>query len=78
MRGFVAVAFIPVNSTTPTLAPPAPVVETLFPDLDPGDVRRNRRFARVVEALGRAAGASLPEFLSKPADSAACLRFFDL
>jgi hypothetical protein len=59
------------------LAPTAPVAETLFPDLDSGDVRRNRRFARVVETLGREAGTSLPDLLPEPADYAACLRLFD-
>ena len=63
MWGFSAVALITEELAMTALTPTAPVVETLFPDLDPDDVHRNRRFAGVVEALGRKAVMSLPELL---------------
>lgn len=59
---------------------PAQLVEAardLFPDLDLGDVRRNRRFRTVAQAIADNPGASLPELFPKPGDYNACLRLFD-
>ena len=50
---------------------------TLFPDLDLGDARRNRRFRTVVQTIADNPGASLPQLFPKPADYDACLRLFD-
>lgn len=51
--------------------------EDLFPDLNLGDVRRNRRFRRVVEAIVAHPGASLPQLFPDRSDYNACLRLFD-
>ena len=59
------------------LTPLAPLADALFPGLDLGDARRDRRFARVVQALARDAGQSLPQLFPTPADYAAALRLFD-
>jgi len=48
----------------------------LFPDLDLGDARRDKRFARVVEALAQRAGRPLPEIFPDPAEYDAALRLF--
>ncbi len=59
---------------------PAQLVEAsqlLFPDLDLGDVRRNRRFRIVAQAIADNPGASLPQLFPKPGDYNACLRLFD-
>jgi hypothetical protein len=56
---------------------PGQIAQTLFPDLDLGDKRRNRRFAKVVEALAVGGGHSLPTIFSVGADYDACLRLFD-
>ncbi len=50
---------------------------TLFPDLDLGDARRDRRFRTVVQAIADNPGASLPQLFPRPADYNACLRLFD-
>jgi hypothetical protein len=61
-------------TTLPPLGPFAPI---LFPDLDLGDARRNRRFAHVVDTLATATGPSLPALFPRAADYDACLRLFD-
>lgn len=58
------------------LPDPSQLAHQLFPDLDLGDARRDRRFARVVEALVTGTG-SLPARFPRPADYDACLRLFD-
>lgn len=60
-----------------TFPPPRPLADTLFPDLDLGDQRRQRRFASLVDALATGAGRSLPAILPRAADYNACLRLFD-
>ena len=50
------------------LTPLAPPADALFPGLDLGDARRGRRFARVVRALARDTGRSLPQLFATPAD----------
>lgn len=59
------------------LPPPRELASTLFPDLDLGDTRRQRRFAAIVDSLATAAGQSLPTIFPDPADYDACLRLFD-
>lgn len=56
--------------------PAAPVAADLFPDLDLGDVRRNRRFHAVVDTLLAGAGAPLPALFPDAAYDA-CLRLFN-
>ncbi|HEX4610090.1 MAG TPA: transposase DNA-binding-containing protein [Urbifossiella sp.] len=51
--------------------------DELFPDLDLGDARRNRRFARVVAAVAANPGASLPQLFPDPSAYHAALRVFD-
>lgn len=60
-----------------TLPPTRPLAQVLFPDLDLGDTRRDRRFADIVDALAAGTGQSLPALLSDAADYNACLRLFD-
>ena len=59
-----------VAVSTESLASP------LFPDPDLGDARRDKRFARVVEALAQRAGRPLPEIFPDPAEYDAALRLF--
>lgn len=51
--------------------------EALFPDLDLGDVRRNRRFHTIVGTIAAKPGASLPELFPNRSDYHACLDLFD-
>jgi Transposase DNA-binding len=51
--------------------------ESLFPDLDLGDVRRERRFRTVVQAIIANPGASLPQIFPNPTAYHACLDLFD-
>jgi hypothetical protein len=60
-----------------TLPAPRQLAQTLFPDLDLGDIRRQRRFADIVDVLAAAAGQSLPALFPDAADYNACLRLFD-
>jgi hypothetical protein len=60
-----------------TLPAPGPLAQILFPDLDLGDARRDRRFAALVETLAIGAGRSLPALFPRAADYDACLRLFD-
>ena len=53
------------------------VADELFPDLQLGDVRRDRRFRRVVDAIARDPGASLPSIFPNPSDYHAGLDLFD-
>lgn len=53
------------------------LAQTLFPGLDLGDTRRDRRFADIVDALAAGTGQSLPALLPDAADYNACLRLFD-
>jgi hypothetical protein len=62
---------MPVPLTLATLP------ETIFPDLDLGDIRRERRFRTVVHAIAANPGASLPQLFPKPSDYHACLQLFD-
>lgn len=59
------------------LPPPRQLAQVLFPDLDLGDVRRDRRFADIVDTLATATGPSLPALFPRAADYDACLRLFD-
>ena len=43
-----------------------PVVQELFPDLDLGDVRRNRRFQTVIGDILDRPGQSLPQIFPDP------------
>lgn len=52
------------------------LADRLFPDLDLGDARRSRRFRRVVEALARHPGASLPHLFPDPTQYRAALALF--
>ncbi len=61
-----------IPSTTLLDAAPA-----LFPDLDLGDARRNRRFRIVAQTIADNPGASLPQLFPNPTDYNACLRLFD-
>ena len=56
---------------------PLQLGQALFPDLDLGDARRDRRFAEVVDALATGVGRSLPAIFPRAADYDACLRLFD-
>ena len=47
-----------------------------FPDLDLGDARRNRRFARVIDRFAVAAGDSLPAIFPDAKSYEGCLRLF--
>jgi hypothetical protein len=60
-----------------TLPPPRQLAQALFPDLDLGDARRQRRFADIVDGLAAGAGQSLPALFPQAADYDACLRLFD-
>lgn len=60
-----------------TLSPPADSARVLFPDLDLGDARRDRRFRAVVGAVAANPGASLPELFPARSDYQACLNLFD-
>lgn len=60
-----------------TPLPPRQLASILFPDLDLGDVRRDRRFADIVDTLATASGPSLPALFPRAADYDACLRLFD-
>ncbi len=51
--------------------------QVLFPDLDLGDVRRERRFSRIVDVLATGSGESLPDLFPVAADYDALLRLFD-
>ena len=51
--------------------------QDLFPDLDLGDVRRERRFSRIVDVLATGSGESLPDLFPIAADYDALLRLFD-
>jgi hypothetical protein len=51
--------------------------EILFPDLDLGDARRDRRFRTVVRAVAANPGASLPQIFPDPSAYHACLALFD-
>lgn len=53
------------------------ISQTLFPQLELGDVRRNRRFEKVVQALANNPGASLPEVFPDPTSYHACLNLLD-
>ncbi len=53
------------------------VADELFPDLKLGDVRRDRRFRRVVDTIAHNPGASLPCLFPNPSDSHACRDLFD-
>lgn len=62
------------------MTPPAQLADAprlLFPDLDLGDARRDRRFATVVRAVAANPGASLPQLFPDRSDYNACLRLFD-
>jgi hypothetical protein len=61
----------------PALPLPRQFARVLFPDLDLGDVRRDRRFAAVVDTLAAGTGPSLPALFPRTADYDACLRLFD-
>lgn len=54
----------------------AALPEALFPDLDLGDVRRDRRFRTVVGAIAANPGASLPQIFPDPSAYHACLDLF--
>lgn len=56
---------------------PRELAQTLFPHLDLGDARRDRRFAEVVDRIATGPGSSLPTLFPDPADYDACLRLFD-
>jgi hypothetical protein len=51
--------------------------EALFPDLDLGDARRDRRFRTVARAIAANPGASLPQIFPNPSAYHACLDLFD-
>lgn len=61
-------------TTFAQLADPA---STLFPDLDLGDERLDRRFAAVVRAIAANPGASLPRVFPDPSQYHAALNLFD-
>ena len=44
------------------------VADELFPELQPGDVRRTRQYRRVVHAIARNPGASLPCIFPNPSE----------
>ncbi len=50
---------------------------TLFPSLELGDIRRNRRFSQVAQALAEKPGVSLPEVFPNPSHYNACMNLFD-
>lgn len=50
---------------------------TLFPCLELGDIRRNRRFSQVAQALAEKPGVSLPEVFPNPSHYNACMNLFD-
>jgi len=52
------------------------VTDSLFPNLDLGDKRRNARFAKVAQAIADNPGASLPKIFSDPSSYNACLNLF--
>jgi hypothetical protein len=53
------------------------LADQVFPDLDLGDERRQKRFRRVVDVLLRHPEKTLPDKFHTPADYQACLRLFD-
>ena len=53
------------------------IAQTLFPELNLGDCRRNKRFEKVVQALADNPGASLPEVFPNRSDYNACLNLFN-
>jgi len=53
------------------------VAQELFPDLDLGDIRRNRRFQTVVGDILDRPGQSLPQIFPDPTQYRACLNLFD-
>ena len=53
------------------------VADELFPDLKLGDVRRDRRFRRVVDTIAHNSGASLPCRFPNPSDSHAGRDLFE-
>jgi len=59
------------------LPAPGPLAQVLFPGLELGDARRDRRFAAVVEGFAAGPGPSLPAVFPRAADYDACLRLFD-
>jgi hypothetical protein len=52
------------------------LAERLFPELDLGDVRRDRRFKAVVDAMARSPGVSLPHLFPNPTQYHAALALF--
>lgn len=54
----------------------ASIVDSFFPNLDLGDVRRNDRFRIVVDAIAAKPGASLPDLFPIPSHYHACLNLF--
>ncbi|HVK12011.1 MAG TPA: hypothetical protein VM597_24775 [Gemmataceae bacterium] len=59
-----------------TRPPTRPLAEVLFPDLDLGDARRERRFADLIDTP-RGGHRLVPPRLPDAADYDACLRLFD-
>ena len=55
----------------------ASLPEAMFPDLDLGDARRERRFRTVALAVATNPGASLPQMFPDPSAYHACLDLFD-
>lgn len=55
----------------------AQVADQLFPNLDLGDPRRDRRFRTVVQEMARKPGQSLPQIFPDVSQYHACLRLFD-
>ena len=52
------------------------LADRLFPDLELGDTRRDRRFRQIVEAVARHPGASLPHLFPNPTQYHAALNLF--
>ena len=53
------------------------IAQSLFPELNLGDVRRNKRFEKMVQALADNPGASFPELFPNRSDYNACLNLFN-